>query len=261
MRSLSAVGLLVLGSCSALPRFPSPPVVAVPDGVSASALLARAEANLAQRPDPAAVRRAIEAYLGAAQLAPTSIDGLCGAVAALAWLVEHSPDAAERSDLAGAAVSSAQECARRAPKSARCEYALATALGVHAREHPTTALARVKEVVAHLKAAAELDPRIDHGGPDRVLALVLVRAPGWPTGPGDPEAAVAHAQKALALFPDYAFNQVVLAEALVAAESPEARSGAERALASAQAAQAAGEPDAIDWVKTAQQLLERLGPG
>ena len=36
-------------------------------------------------------------------------------------------------------------------------------------------------------SAAEGDPTIEDGGPDRALALTYLRAPGWPTGPGAPD--------------------------------------------------------------------------
>ena len=42
---------------------------------------------------------------------------------------------------------------------------------------------------------------------------MLLRAPGWPLGPGDPEAALPEAQAAARLAPDYPPNQLVLGEA------------------------------------------------
>ena len=61
----------------------------------------------------------------------------------------------------------------------------------------------LKTMVPALRRAIEKDPEYDDAGPDRVMALVLVRAPGWPVGPGDPEAALEHAKKAVSLRPEY----------------------------------------------------------
>ena len=80
------------------------------------------------------------------------------------------------------------------------------------------------------------------------LALVLLRAPGWPMGPGDPEAALGEARAAAGLFPESAGNQLVLAEALAKNDSPDAaRAAYRKALELATAAAAAGDPDAERW--------------
>ena len=116
-------------------------------------------------------------------------------------------------------------------------------------------------MVELLQRATASDPRQDQGGPPRVLALVLVRAPGWPLGPGDPEAGLKAAQDAVGLFPDHAPNQLALSEALlVNAEKPASKAAARRGLALAQAAAARGEPDASGWVLDAETLLSGKAP-
>ncbi len=77
---------------------------------------------------------------------------------------------------------------------------------------------------------------------------MLLRAPGWPMGPGDPEAALGEARAAAGLFPESAGNQLVLAEALAKNDSPDAaRAAYRKALELATAAAAAGDPDAERW--------------
>jgi hypothetical protein len=114
------------------------------------------------------------------------VEGLLGAARACAWLLEHEPAAATRQALATTAVQTCQWCTRRAPDNPECEYRLALALGQHAREHPSSARDGLARMVALLTRLAEHAPDLDEAGPDRVLALVLLRAPGWPAGPGDP---------------------------------------------------------------------------
>ncbi len=169
---------------------------------------------------------------------------------------QHEPSADARLALATKAVEAGQRCVQAAPASAECDYALALALGVQARERPSTATQGLKTMVELLQKANGLDARLDHGGPARVLALVLVRAPGWPLGPGDPEAGLKSARQAAELFPDYPPNQLALSEALLSADDQAgSRTAAGRGLELARAAAAAGERDADDWVRDGEALL------
>ena len=139
-----------------------------------------------------------------------------------------------------------------------CDYALAIALGLQARDHPSTARGGLSQMVLLLRRAALAEPDLDHAGPDRVLALVLLRAPGWPLGPGDPEEALVVAGRAAARFRDYAPNQLALSEALAANGEPvAARAAANRALALAESAAAAGVPEASEWVREARDRAMR----
>jgi tetratricopeptide (TPR) repeat protein len=143
-----------------------------------------------------------------------------------------------------------------APGTAGCDYALALALGVEARAHPTGALQRLPEMVRLLRSADRQEPGLDAAGPSRVLALLLLRAPGWPLGPGDPEAALEAARRAAELAPDHAPNQLALAEALRAnGEDAGAVGAARRAVELAKAAARAGDPEAPAWLRDGERLL------
>jgi hypothetical protein len=219
--------------------------------------MGQAEAAFSRRPDAAQVRLAERLYTEAAAADP-GVDGLAGAVRVRAWLVEHTSSAAERLALATAAVEGGQWCQRRAPGSPVCDYWLAVGLGLQARERSATAKAGLKVMVAALRRAAAADPGLDQAGPHRVLALVLLRAPGWPLGPGDAESALAEARAAVALAPDHPPNQSALGEALLAnGRAEEGRAALGRALARARAA--AGDPDAPDWIREAERLLLETG--
>ncbi|HVP60451.1 MAG TPA: hypothetical protein VMT11_07825 [Myxococcaceae bacterium] len=169
---------------------------------------------------------------------------------------EHETSADARHPLVEQALEAGQRCVQVAPASAECDYALALALGVQAREHPSTATQGLKAMVELLQKANGLDPRLDRGGPARVLALVLLRAPGWPLGPGDPETGLKAARQAAELFPGHAPNQLALSEALLAADDPGgSRAAAARGLELARAAAASGERDADDWIRDGEALL------
>jgi len=174
---------------------------------------------------------------------------------ALVRRIEREPSGARRAELAAEAVAAGQRCDQAAPATPACDYALALALGVQARERPTTLREGLAQMALRLRRAAAHEPRLDRGGPDRVLAILLVRAPGWPLGPGDPEDGLAAARRAVALDPDHAPNQLALAEALIASgEAGAGRTAARRAAELAEAARASGDPDADGWLREARAL-------
>ncbi len=265
--ALAAV--LVCSACAPALR-PPRPLPASPQAAARSAaestdsLLTRATQRFAARRDPGAAAEAQALFLAAANADRARIEGLIGLVRVAAWRIEHTRDAGERATLLADELDAAQWCGRRsaaladasasADAAAACDYWLAVALGQQAREHPSTAPDALNRVVAALRRAAARLPALEAGGPDRVLALVLLRAPGWPAGPGDAEEGLAAARRAVALAPDYPPNQLALAEALGRNGSrDEARAVATAGRASALAA---ADPDAAEWVAEADALLQ-----
>ena len=269
MRGASRLGALagvalvaLLPALGCVPALPPPrplPERSASSSASAAEFLARAEGAFARRPDVAAVREAESLFLDAAAADERAVDGLLGAMRADVWLVERGKlDGAGREAKAVAAVEAGQWCERRAPESAACRYWLALALGLQARERPRTSTEGLKLMVEKLRQAAAADPALDSAGPERVLAVVLLRAPPWPIGPGDAEAGLAEARKAVALRPDHPPNQLALAEALLAnGARAEGREAAQRAVDLAGARAATGDPDAPAWVREGQKLLAR----
>lgn len=178
------------------------------------------------------------------------------AIQAIARRTETDHDAGTRGALVAAAIDEGRRCEARAPGHPECEYGLALALGLQARERPSTAADGLKRMIERLRRAQAAAAGLDSGGPSRVLALVLLRAPGWPLGPGDPEAALAEARKAVALFPDYPPNQLALAEAFLATGAEQAGHVAARhALDRARQLEAEGNSQAPQWIAEAQRLI------
>ena len=219
-------------------------------------LLARAERLYHQRTETS-VRAAAAAWLEAARGDPKRVEGLVGAVRAQIWLVDHEPDAPARKDAATLAVQAARWCEHIAPESGACAYYLGAALGIQARERQTTALDALPRIEESFRRAVAGDPTLDQGGPHRALALLYLRAPGWPTGPGDPDRGLEEARKAVEVSPDYPPNQLALAEALSATgETAASRRAYRRALDSARSS-SKREPDAADWIREAEKALRR----
>lgn len=262
--SATALGLLLLTGCAASLRTP-PPVATIGEtgGESLPAaarrpgevtdLLERSASLFARRPDSSAVDQARDLALAAARADESRVEGLLAAIVSGAWLIEHAADGGRRATLATEGVQLAQWCRERAPERIECDYRLALALGQQARERPATAADALPRLTALLGRVVAGDPGLDHAGGHRVLALVLLRAPAWPIGPGDPEQGLAHAREAVRLYPNFPPNLLALAEALTAAgETGEALQVAARAEAVARQRLAAGDPDAGEWVEQAR---------
>jgi hypothetical protein len=107
-----------------------------------------------------------------------------------------------------------------------------------------------------LARAESADPNYDEGGPARVRALVLIRAPGWPLGPGDAEAGLVAARRSVALRPLYPPNLLALAEAMTKTGDA---SGAREYYARAHdaALDLAAAPDRDVWLLEADKGLQR----
>jgi hypothetical protein len=255
----AAVGLACAPALRSRPPGAPPAATPAPQEGTADELLAAAGQHLARRSSPGEAAAAEQLFLSAAEKDPRGDAGLYGVIQARLWRIDHEPGL-DRGALSSSAVDAGQACLERAPGSALCHYGLALALGIQARERRATARDGLGKMVEHLRAAARADPDLDHAGPERVLALVLTRAPAWPIGPGDPEGAVEAARRAVQREPEYPPNPLALAGALLAAgDRAEARRAAERGLALARTE--AGAPEAADWVKDGEALLARIRSG
>lgn len=229
--------------------------VVVTAGTSVDGALQDAEAAFAKRPDVVAVKEALKQFQLASAADATRTEGAAGVVQVAAWLVENGPKE-ERTAHADEAVAAATQCQQRAAGSVRCDYWQAVALGVSAREHILTALGELPRIIALLQKVIAADAQFDDAGASRVLALLLVRAPGWPTGPGSPDDALVEAQKAVALSPKHPLNHSALAECLVATGDVD---GAKAAYARAiELGKLRGDADGAAWAAQATSALDAL---
>lgn len=226
-----------------------------PAGGEVEALLRDAESAFARR-EAGSVRNAARAYLRAASGSPPRVEGVIGAVRAQVWLADHEADPRDREAAATLAVQAAQWCGRIDPQRPACSYWMGAALGVQARERPSTGLSALPRIEAAFREAAEKEPEMDGGAPDRALALLYLRAPGWPSGPGDRERGLHHARKAVAIDPEHPLNIMALAEALAEGGDTEAsRKAWEKAIMLARDLAGRGDPDAPEWAEEAERGL------
>jgi hypothetical protein len=167
------------------------------------------------------------------------------------------PPAAERAQLLAAATASAQQCLARFPDSGACQYAQAQVQGLTARARPLEAPALLKGMLASLTKAEARDPALDHAGPARLAAIVLLRAPPWPLGPGDVDAALTAAQRAVQRDPAYPPNLITLGQAQArSVGAPPARATFVKAQQAAQVWAVAA--DRSKWQQDIEQALHDL---
>jgi hypothetical protein len=249
-----------LGACARAIK-ESPPLLdlagggTAPTREQAKALLVDADAAFARR-EPEGVRQAASLYLKAASSDQGLVEGVIGAVRAQVWLSEHERESRDREAAATKAVQAAQWCGRLSPQHPDCSYWMGAALGVQARERPSTGVSALPRIEAAFLEAAGRNPDLDGGAPDRALALLYLRAPGWPTGPGDQERGLLHARKAIAIAPEHPLNLMALAEALQATgDETGGREAWEQAAARARDLAARGDKDAAEWVVESEQAL------
>lgn len=203
-------------------------------------------------PTPAATRPGSAVHPNAVQA--ESIEGYAAAIKAASQRTDHESDSKVRADLAAEASGNADACLALDPRAAACQYGKAVATGLEARSHPTRAVGLLGSMLLNLSNAETADPDYDKAGPARVRALVLIRAPGWPIGPGDADAGLAAARRALSRQPDYPPNLLALAEALSkTGDENGARDNYAHARERAESFPAG--PDRDDWMREAADGL------
>jgi hypothetical protein len=191
-------------------------------------------------------------------IAPTSLTSVQLAAKAAEHVARSEADANPKASeaLAAAALGDADACLAQAPESGACQYYRGVALGLLAKAHPARSLEYLKSMLDALAAAERIDPNYDQAGPERVRALVLIRAPGWPVGPGDAEAGLAQARQAVALRPEHPPNVLALAEAQ-RKNQDEAAATASYRRARDLAMNLPASADRDEWLREAEAALQR----
>ncbi|MCG6879405.1 MAG: tetratricopeptide repeat protein [Deltaproteobacteria bacterium] len=107
------------------------------------------------------------------------------------------------------------------PKNAAAHYLAAYLAGLEAENDTLRGLSLVPVIERGAMAASRLDPALDHGGPDRMLGELYLRAPDPPVSIGDLDKAILHYQRAVLQDPDFVENRLGLAEAYLENEDRE----------------------------------------
>ncbi|MDZ7696419.1 MAG: hypothetical protein U5R49_05650 [Deltaproteobacteria bacterium] len=107
------------------------------------------------------------------------------------------------------------------PESGLAHYLYAYLTGLEAENDPLRGLEWVPVIEREALRAANLSPGIDHGGPDRMLGELYLRAPAFPMSVGDPAKSITHFKKAVTQAPGFMENRLGLVEALLTDDQQE----------------------------------------
>lgn len=158
---------------------------------------------------------------GTAQIARLTAIGIEAAMAAGSGQVAHC--LGQRALDEGRAISTASPSAALSqavpstcpPAVSRAAYQHALLIGLRMRvAGMREALALLDQELALLDVA-RLAAEEEQGGPLRVLAMIYLKAPAWPAGPGDLDLALELLEEAAARFPSHPLNRIFLAAALL----------------------------------------------
>lgn len=206
-----------------------------------------------ERATPGNAATSLDTLREALKLAPYNVQALWRAARACAWLAERAGEAKDKPEqvkLADEGIGYAQRATFVDPDRKEGHYYLALCFAMHADAVPSQGLALVPKMIKELKKADEpVGGGLDYSGPDRVLGLIYLNAPPWPTSVGDVEEAVEKLENACDQHSEFPENQLALGEAYIKTRKyRDARKHLERVLKA--------EP-APDWAAELPRLKEK----
>jgi hypothetical protein len=128
---------------------------------------------------------------------------------------EFATNKTERAQIANGGIAIAAQLTEREPESAEGWYYYGLNSGQLARTKMLGALPIVREMEKYFTRANALNPRLDHAGAHRCLALLYRDAPGWPFSIGSGRKARAHLEQASKLAPAYPENALIRLESRI----------------------------------------------
>jgi hypothetical protein len=130
-------------------------------------------------------------------------------------LAERSLDQGQREKLAAEGVRFAEEAqSLGAGDDGQVHYYLAANLGLAVREHMTLAVENLGRLESEMKRAVALSPDVDDGGPLRLLGMLYLKAPPWPSGIGDGDKALELLKQSVDRHPRHPLNHLFYAQAI-----------------------------------------------
>lgn len=197
--------------------------------------------------EPEDMARALLAACRLTDLQPDSAEARYLAAKACGWLRDYGEqtvcyEAARARTRVVDCVELAQGAVKLAPDDAQVQYLLALNIGLEL-EHSSIGSASliIRPFVKTLEKVIELDETVDEGGALRILGALYLKAPPWPTGPGDLDKALELLERAVEEHPEHPLNHLFMAEALLEDENPE------EALSSVATADSLMDPEKYFW--------------
>ncbi|MEY4685547.1 MAG: hypothetical protein RLZ25_2006 [Pseudomonadota bacterium] len=143
-------------------------------------------------------------------------------------LAERQAPGADREALAAEGVKLAERSLSAGGKQdAAVHYYLAANLGLAINDHPVQAAENLHRLEDELTLAVKISKAVDQGGPLRLLGMLYLKAPPWPTGVGDGDKALSLLKESVDEFGDHPLNHLFYAEALFEVDEKTAEAQAE----------------------------------
>jgi hypothetical protein len=127
-------------------------------------------------------------------------------------LADNAKDDDQKEAISTEGIEAARFVTQSSPANAAGYFFLALNIGELAQTKTFGALSLVKQMERALIKAIELDPTIEHGGPDRSLGMLYRDAPGRPFSVGNKSKARQHLEHAVTIASDYPDNLLSLME-------------------------------------------------
>ena len=140
-------------------------------------------------------------------------------------------------------------------------YYLAANLGLAVHDHPVEAASNLQRLEREMQQAVKLNRDIDEGGPLRLLGMLYLKAPPWPTGIGDGDKALDLLKQAVDKHPAHPLNHLFHAQALWEVEGQDAASQAKAEFATGLDKLSSGNwgYNKQPWTKEFDKLAREIG--
>lgn len=143
-------------------------------------------------------------------------------------LAERRPPGPDREALASEGVTLAERALKSGGDGdAGTHYYLAANLGLAINDHPVQAAENLHRLEQELTTANQISKAVDSGGPLRLLGMLYLKAPPWPSGVGDGDKALAYLKEAATSFDQHPLNHLFYAEALFEVDEKKAEAQSE----------------------------------
>jgi len=123
---------------------------------------------------------------------------------------EMETDSAKIVELVKHGMESVENIYKKDPEAA---YLYGINLGLHIQAKGLFAVSKLPAMIDALEIACK-KPSIEMGGPLRALGILYLKAPSWPSGPGDTDLALELLEESVKKYPGHPQNHIFFAEAL-----------------------------------------------
>ena len=168
-------------------------------------------AFLKERRDIPSVERSHAAYKQALSIRADDYVVLWEAARTAVWLSNYGPED-KQEDYARDGITWANTAVKIKPDGEEGLFYDGALAGKIAELDMAYGIDGLETIQKRMRQLIEMKSTYIYGGPDRVLAIVLMRSPGSPIGPGDWDEAEKHMTRALEIDPNWPENQLYMAE-------------------------------------------------